>query len=118
MFRAADLYTEKADGTHDSGDFSLFFSPSQYDDLEHDLRMARYGKFCCYTGFLPVRHMKRTGKATRMSAAQFGNGLGNKYKLHTLFEPHEIADLKERETALLERDLLNKLRALDDRIVL
>ncbi|MFV0420929.1 glycosyltransferase [Oleidesulfovibrio sp.] len=98
MFRTADLL--------DSGDFSLMLSPSQYDDFEHDLRMATQGRHACYTGFLSVRHMKRTGKATRMSAAQYGNGMGNKYKLHNMYPPDEIIRLRRSELDMLEQDLL------------
>ncbi len=101
MFRTVDLL--------DSGDFSLMLSPSQYDDLEHDLRMAVQGRHACYTGFLSVRHMKRTGKATRMNPAQYGNGLGNKYKLHHMYQADTIARLQRAELDMLERDLLEAL---------
>ena len=105
LFRRADLMA--------CGDFSLSLSPSQYDDLEHDLRMASKGMHCAYTGFLPVGHMKRTGKAVRMSAAQFGNGLGNKFKLHAMYPREEIERLMDFETTLLEQDLLRKAALLD-----
>ncbi|UZP66931.1 glycosyltransferase [Desulfovibrio mangrovi] len=105
LFRRADLMA--------CGDFSLTLSPSQYDDLEHDLRMASRGRHCAYTGFLPVEHMKRTGKAVLMSPAQFGNGLGNKYKLHAMYPRDEIERLMAFETALLEQDLLRKAAMLD-----
>ncbi|MBL3582833.1 glycosyltransferase [Oleidesulfovibrio alaskensis] len=101
LFRTADLL--------DSGDFSLMFSPTQYDDLEHDLRMATQGRHACYTGFLTVRHMKRTGKAVRMSAAQYGNGAGNKYKLHNMYPPESIIRLRRAELDMLERHLLETL---------
>lgn len=104
MFRTAELLQ--------GGGFSLSLSPSQYDDLEHDLRRAREGRMACYTGFLPVRHMKRSGKAVRMGAAQFGNGLGNRYKLSGMFDAAEVLAMRRREFEALERDLLRKLAAL------
>lgn len=107
MFRTAELL--------ESGGFSLSLSPSQYDDLEHDLRRARAGRLACYTGFLPVRHMKRSGKAVRMGAAQFGNGLGNRYKLSGMFDTAEVLTMRRREFEALERDLLRKLAALGTR---
>lgn len=107
MFRTADLL--------EAGGFSLSLSPSQYDDLEHDLRRARAGRMACYTGFLPVRHMKRSGKAVRMGAAQFGNGLGNRYKLSGMFDAAEVLAMRRREFEALERDLLRKLAALGTR---
>ncbi|MGJ3522660.1 glycosyltransferase family 2 protein [Nitratidesulfovibrio sp. D1] len=107
LFRTAELLA--------AGGFSLSLSPSQYDDLEHDLRRARDGRMACYTGFLPVRHMKRSGKAVRMGAAQFGNGLGNRYKLSGMFDAAEILAMRRREFEALERDLLRKLAALGTR---
>lgn len=105
LFRTADLM--------ESGDFSLSLSPSQYDDLEHDLRMATQGRHCAYTGFLPVKHMKRTGKATRMTGAQYGNGLGNKYKLHAMHSRADVEALLQAQARILEQDLLNKAEQLD-----
>uniref|UniRef100_B8DQ06 Glycosyl transferase family 2 n=1 Tax=Nitratidesulfovibrio vulgaris (strain DSM 19637 / Miyazaki F) TaxID=883 RepID=B8DQ06_NITV9 len=107
MFRTTELL--------EGGGFSLSLSPSQYDDLEHDLRRARAGRLACYTGFLPVRHMKRSGKAVRMGAAQFGNGLGNRYKLSGMFDAAEVLTMRRREFEALERDLLRKLAALGAR---
>lgn len=105
LFRAADLAA--------GGDFSLFYSPSQYDDLEHDLRMAAQGRHCAYTGFLAVRHLKRTGKAVGMSPAQYGNGAGNKFKLHAAYGRDRIEAIMRAESALLEQDLLAKASVLD-----
>ncbi len=105
LFRTAELMA--------AGDFSLSLSPSQYDDLEHDLRMALQGRYCVYTGFLPVQHMKRTGKATRMSPGQFGNGLGNKYKLHALYGRQDVERIMQSENGVLEQDLLEKAQRLD-----
>ncbi|WP_230404759.1 glycosyltransferase [Nitratidesulfovibrio sp. HK-II] len=107
LFRTAELLA--------AGGFALPLSPSQYDDLEHDLRQARAGRMACYTGFLPVRHMKRSGKAVRLGAAQFGNGLGNRYKLSGMFDAAEILAMRRREFEALERDLLRKLAALSAR---
>jgi hypothetical protein len=53
--------------------------------------------------------MKRTGKAVRMSAAQYGNGAGNKYKLHNMYPPESIIRLRRAELDMLERHLLETL---------
>lgn len=95
------------------GGFALSLSPSQYDDFEHDLRAARAGRLACYDGFFSVRHMKRTGKAVRMSAAQYGNGLGNRYKLHGMYDAETIAQMHHMEMHALEQDLLERLAMLD-----
>ncbi len=105
LFRTAELL--------ERGGFSLAFSPSQYDDLEHDLRALRHGELACYTGFCTVRHAKDTGGPTRMKGPAYGNGLGNKYKLHGLFDAPGITAMTQRETAALEADLEARLQLLD-----
>ena len=97
----------------DSGDFAIQLSPSQYDDMEHDLRLCEAGLFPVYQGHLAVRHMKRTGAASHTSAGERGNALGNKYKMQTMHARADVAAAIEAEQGLLETDLLAKLDALD-----
>lgn len=106
LFRTVELL--------ERGGFSLAFSPSQYDDLEHDLRALRRGAPACYTGFCTVRHAKDTGSPARMKAPAYGNGLGNKYKLHGLYDAPAVTAMAQRETAALEADLADRLEWLDN----
>lgn len=111
LFRTADLQGE--------GGFSLSLSPSQYDDLERDLRSLRQGKLACYTGFCGGLHAKNTGQSqnTRggINPAAFGNGLGNKYKLHGMFSPEDILAMARHESAALYADIREKLDFLDSK---
>lgn len=95
-----------------TGDFSLFLSPSQYDDMERDLRMLSGGRFAVYSGHIPVLHKKRSGAATRTSAPQQANALGNRYKMQVMHPRGELAQAMRGENATLERDLLGKLGRL------
>lgn len=105
LFRTASLQ---------NNGFSLNLSPSQYDDLEHDLRALRAGTLACYTGFCAGQHAKRSGQqAGGMSAAAFGSGLGNKYKLHGMFSEEDVYRMAQLETTTLETDLLQKLAVID-----
>ncbi|WP_207260672.1 glycosyltransferase [Desulfovibrio sp. Huiquan2017] len=97
----------------DSGDFALHLSPSQYDDMEHDLRLCEAGRFPVCQGHLAVRHRKRTGAASLVSAPELGNALGNKYKMQVMHSRADIAASLAAEQALLEADLLAKLEFLD-----
>lgn len=97
----------------ETGDFALHLSPSQYDDYEHDLRRALNGMFAVYTGHLGVRHKKRSGVASRTSAAAEGNALGNKYKMQTMHARDDIRRASEVEQALLEEDLLHKMTEVE-----
>ncbi len=96
------------------GGFNLVFSPSQYDDLERDLRLAAAGRHVCYHGHFSVRHLKRTGKGAQMSRAQYGNGLANSYKLAGCFTPEELSRLFAFQDGLLRDDLQRKLARLDE----
>ena len=96
------------------GGFNLVFSPSQYDDLERDLRLAAAGQHACYHGHFSVRHLKRTGKGVQMSRAQYGNGLANSYKLAGRFTPEDLSRLFAFQNSLLQDDLQRKLGRLDE----
>jgi hypothetical protein len=97
----------------ESGDFAIQLSPSQYDDMEHDLRLCEAGLFPVYQGHLAVRHKKRTGAASLTSAQEHGNALGNKYKMQTMHARADVAAALKAEQTLLEADLLDKLEYLD-----
>jgi len=96
-----------------SGDFAIHLSPTQYDDMEHDLRLCKSGDFPIYQGHLAIRHKKRTGTASHTSMQEEGNALGNKYKMQTMHTHEELVDAMRAEHALLDADLLRKIRVID-----
>ncbi|MBG0791191.1 MAG: glycosyltransferase [Desulfovibrionaceae bacterium] len=105
LFRAGTLA--------DSGDFAIQLSPSQYDDMEHDLRLCEAGLFPVYQGHLAVRHKKRTGAASRVNPLEEGSALGNKYKMQAMHAPADILAAAEAEARLLDEDILRKLAFLE-----
>lgn len=104
--------------------FALSLSPSQYDDLEYDLRALRGqpdqrdqsgGRMACYTGFCAALHAQKSGQAAGgLSAAAYGSALGNKYKLHGMFSAEEITRMARTESTLLEQDIVQKLAFIDE----
>ncbi|MEF2231155.1 MAG: glycosyltransferase, partial [Pseudodesulfovibrio sp.] len=98
----------------ESGDFALHLSPTQYDDMEHDLRLCESGRFAVCQGHLAVRHRKRSGAAARVSAQAEGNALGNKYKMQTMHEREAILAAARRGQELLEADLQRKMRVVEE----
>ena len=106
LFRTATLL--------ESGDFALSLSPTQYDDMEHDLRLCESGRFPVCQGHLAVRHRKRSGAAARVSAQAEGNALGNKYKMQAMHGREAILDAMRREQLLLEADLVKKLKVVGE----
>ena len=109
LFRTATLL--------DSGDFALHLSPTQYDDMEHDLRLCESGLFAVYQGHLTVRHRKRTGAASRVSDSEQGNALGNKYKMQTMHDREAIVLAMDNEQKLLDDDILRKIHVVQKTLV-
>ena len=100
----------------EQGGFNLSFSPSQFDDLERDLRQASQGRYACYNGMGQVSHLQRTGKglgrAKQMSPAQYGSALANRFKLSAHFTDSKLLGLLRFQFELLENDLLQKFSKL------
>ena len=98
----------RMDRLQGSGGFDLRFSPTQFDDLEHDIRLNRAGQYAVYQGFLGIRHKKRTGKSSRTSTSEFGNSLGNMHKLQMKYSVQEYEGIMAWESGVLLRDFMRK----------
>ncbi|ROQ90767.1 glycosyltransferase family 2 protein [Desulfosoma caldarium] len=96
-----------------SGDFDLRFSPSQFDDLEHDFRLAFHNKPAIYQGHLAVRHMNRTAKRTRIHTGERGSAGANLYKLHHKYSKNEYRKLIAWNMDLIEQDIFQKLEEME-----
>ncbi|MEG6505819.1 glycosyltransferase family 2 protein [Nitratidesulfovibrio sp. 1201_IL3209] len=87
------------------GAFDLRYAPSQYDDLEHDLRRSLRGDLPVYQGHLAVRHMKRTGRSAWTDPAQFSNAWANMYKLQYRYARPDFDALRQHDHAALLADV-------------
>ncbi len=87
------------------GPFDLRYAPSQYDDLEHDLRRSLRGDLPVYQGHLAVRHMKRTGRTAWTDPAQFSNAWANMYKLQYRYTRPDFDTLRQHDHAALLADV-------------
>ncbi|MDY7000906.1 MAG: glycosyltransferase [Thermodesulfobacteriota bacterium] len=92
----------------ESGDFSLHLSPSQYDDLEHDLRLGAMRKGAVYQGHVRILHMKKTGKAGLTTQAEYGNSIANKHKVQAMHPPERIKEIMAWEQDAMIRDFMPK----------
>lgn len=90
------------------GDFDLRFSPSQFDDLEHDIRLNIQGRYAVYQGHLRILHLKRTGKGTRGNSAQFSSAIANMHKLQKKYSASQYAKLIDWEADALAKDFWKK----------
>jgi GT2 family glycosyltransferase len=90
------------------GDFDIRFSPTQYDDLDHDLRLLLAGDVPVCQGHLAVVHAKTTGSAGNPGGAQYGAGFANQFKLHHKYDDGELARAAATAFASLARDAAGK----------
>lgn len=96
------------------GPFDLRFSPSQYDDLEHDIRQALAGELVLYTGHLQVKHMKRTGRSAWTDSTVMMAAWANFFKLHTRYSQQDFDSIREKDYQALRADMLERTENTDD----
>ncbi len=92
----------------EAGGFDIRFSPTQYDDLDHDLRLNLSGAGIVYQGHLAVEHKKVSGSALSKSRAASANATANMYKLKNKYSKEEIRTIRDRAFETLEADFLAK----------
>jgi hypothetical protein len=96
----------------DAGGFDLALSPSQFDDLEHDLRLNLKGLPAVYQGHLGVGHARRTGEQGKTSPRAAANAFGNLAKIERSHSRREIRDIARQDQARSLQDLRDKAVAL------
>ncbi|MDO9081713.1 MAG: glycosyltransferase [Humidesulfovibrio sp.] len=90
------------------GGFNIAFSPTQFDDLERDLRSAVVGRSAVYCGDVAVAHVQHSSLAKAKGPAAIGQVLGNKIKLEGLFAPADMEAVAQAGQAALWADLAAK----------
>ena len=91
-----------------TGGFDIHLSPSQYDDLEHDIRVHGAGFYPVYQGHVQVRHMKRSGKASRTAPKAQANANANMYMVQQKHPPPVIEAIRQADCKRLKQDLATK----------
>jgi GT2 family glycosyltransferase len=71
------------------GGFDVRYSPTQFDDLDRDLRLLASGSSCLYVGEIEVRHVQFSSLAKAKTLSQTGHVLGNTVKLASKFDQEE-----------------------------
>ena len=96
----------------ENGPFDLRFSPTQYDDLERDLRMVLAGGYAVYTGFLAIPHKRRSGVLSGPGGTQSANATANMHKLQAKYDEVEFEAMARGMDGVLLADLLAKLKSV------
>lgn len=95
----------------DNGEFDLRFSPTQYDDLERDLRMVLGGGYAVYDGHVAIRHKRSSGRLSETGQPESGSAAANMHKLQAKYTPAEFEAMAEAIDGVLLADLLAKMSA-------
>ncbi|MFW5838175.1 MAG: glycosyltransferase, partial [Desulfovibrionaceae bacterium] len=69
-----------------AGGFDIRFGPTQFDDLDRDLRLLDQGSGCLYAGEVEIGHVQFSSLAKSKSLAQTGHVLGNMIKLASKYD--------------------------------
>ena len=96
-----------------SGDFDLRFSPSQFDDLEHDFRLAFNNRPAIYQGHLAIRHMNKTAKRAKVHVGERGSAAANLYKLQHKYSRDDYQKLISWNMRLIEEDIFRKIEEME-----
>lgn len=104
------------DAVNRAGVFDLRYTPSQFDDLDRDLRSALSGLPAIYTGSLAIRHVQHSSLAKSQTPRQIGHVMGNKFKLDTKYTDQELSALATANRNQLWADLQTKHTFLLDRL--
>lgn len=97
---------------HQAGAFDVRFSPSQFDDLERDIRCTLAGLPVWYTGAVRMRHMQHSSLRQATNRAHSAHIFGNRIKLEHLHPADKACQAREASSALARQDLLRKATAL------
>lgn len=98
----------------ESGDFDIRFSPSQLDDVDHDIALCMQGRFPVMNGHLAVRHVMATGVNVGKTRAQLAGAESNAAKLHSKYTPEQMQALHAAWSEALVKDLEEKWAALHE----
>ena len=101
----------------DAGEFDIRYTPSQFDDLDRDIRAGLAGRSAYYAGDLAIRHVQHSSLAKAKSGSQTQLVMANKRKLDTKFDPADIRALAARNLETAWDDLTAKHTFLVDKFL-
>lgn len=95
------------------GTFDVRFTPTQFDDLDRDIRCFTANRPAVLAGRLAIDHVQRSSLRQASSPAQVAHILGNKIKLEAKYDNAAIDQMIAANFQLAWNDLLAKRHALD-----
>ena len=92
--------------------FDVRFNPSQFDDLERDMRLTLAGEDIVYVGQARIQHVQHSSLRQAVTRARSAHIFGNKIKLEYLHSAADTAKIREAGLSKARRDLLRKITRL------
>jgi len=102
----------RVDVLRELGGFDIRFSPTQFDDLDRDLRSAIAGRPAAYAGDVAIAHVQHSSLAKAKGPAAMGQVFGNKIKLEGKYAREAVDAAFRAGLDALWDDLGRKWRAL------
>lgn len=100
------------EAVHQCGDFDVRFNPTQFDDLERDLRATLGGYEHVYAGQLRIGHIQHSSLAKASNVRSMAQVFGNKIKLESKYNEHDLNVLFGKDMAMLWQDVDRKWKEL------
>lgn len=97
-----------------AGLFDVRFSPTQFDDLDRDLRAFMKDLPCVYAGRLAIPHAQHSSLRQAVNPAAAAHIAGNRMKLESKYSDSQIKQITRLDRDRLRTDLKNKLNDLAD----
>ncbi|QLA16035.1 glycosyltransferase family 2 protein [Desulfolutivibrio sulfoxidireducens] len=95
------------------GPFDIRFSPTQYDDLDHDLRLLALGAPPVYQGHLRVSHARLSTTFSSPDRTAMANSQGNLVKLGGKHPPEVLSAMRRAMRDVLLEDYRRKRSVVD-----
>jgi len=95
-----------------TGPFDVRFNPSQFDDIDRDLRSCLEGMPAFYCGELSIRHVQHSSLAKAQTVRQIGQVMGNKLKLDTKYSDEELQRIIDWNKQHLWADFEHRRRVI------
>lgn len=96
----------------DAANFDVRFTPSQFDDLERDMRLALIGQEVLYVGQCRIAHVQHSSLRQAVSRARCAHIFGNKVKLEYLHDAAATDKALRSSVRRARQDLLRKMTRL------
>ncbi|HAS89465.1 MAG TPA: glycosyltransferase family 2 protein [Desulfovibrio sp.] len=105
------------EAVHQCGDFDVRFNPTQFDDLERDLRATLGGYEHIYAGQLRIGHIQHSSLAKASNVRSMAQVFGNKIKLESKYSGHDLNVLFGKDMTMLWQDVERKWKELADNLM-